>query len=56
MKEKLQEITKIAELIYEMTNGYYTISEGKRKNIQYLVGELQENLDDIANELRNCPF
>ena len=56
MKEKLQEITRIAELIYEMTNGYYIICEEKRRNIQFLVDELQEHLDDIANDLQNCPF
>lgn len=51
MKEQIEQLNHLAEVLYNETKGFDTVSKGKAKLYQNIVDELQEHLDSIMNEL-----
>lgn len=51
MKEQIEHLNHLSEILYEETKGRCTISRKKAKDIQSIIDEMQEKLDKIANEL-----
>lgn len=51
MKENVEQINHLAEIIYNETKGIYVLSRGKAELIQDIVDEMQDMIDRIKNEL-----
>lgn len=51
MKEHIEQLNHLAEVLYSMTRGKYTISRDTTKTWQSVLDEMQEELDKVANEL-----
>jgi hypothetical protein len=51
MKEHLEQINHLAEVLYNESKDRYTIARIQAKNYQDIIDELQEHLDSIVNEL-----
>lgn len=51
MKEHLEQLTHLAEVFYSETKGKYTVSLDMAKLLQSILDEMQEQLDEVANEL-----
>lgn len=51
MKEHLEQINHLAEVLYTESKDRYTIARIQAKNYQDIIDELQEHLDSIVNEL-----
>lgn len=51
MREKIQQLNHLAEVLYNESRNLDTVSKGKAKLYQDIVDEMQEQLDSIMNEL-----
>ena len=51
MREELQQINHLAEVLYNESKDLYTVSKGKAQIYQDIIDEIQENIDNIMNEL-----
>lgn len=51
MKEYIEQINHLAEVLYNESRNLYTVSKGKAELYQNIIDEMQENIDSIINEL-----
>lgn len=51
MKENMQQLNHLAEVLYNESRDLYTVSRGKAQIYQSIIDEMQEQLDSIVNEL-----
>lgn len=51
MREELQQLNHLAEVLYNESRNLYTVSKGKAQLYQDIIDEIQENIDNIINEL-----
>lgn len=51
MREELQQLNHLAEVLYNESRDLYTVSKGKAQIYQDIIDEMQENIDNIMNEL-----
>ena len=51
MKEHIEQIHHLSEVLYNETKGFDTVSKGKAKLYQDIIDEMQERIDDIMNEI-----
>ena len=51
MKEHVEQINHLAEVLYSESKGLYAVSKGQAKLYQDILDEMQEHLDKIVNEL-----
>ena len=51
MREELQQLNHLAEVLYNESRDLYTVSKGKAQLYQDIIDEMQENIDNIMNEL-----
>lgn len=51
MKELIEQLNHLAEVLYFETKGKYTVSRETAKTLQSILDDLQEELDKVANEL-----
>lgn len=51
MKEHIQQLNHLAEVLYNETRNYDTVSKGRAQLYQDIIDEMQEQLDSIMNEL-----
>lgn len=51
MKEQLEAVNHLAEVIYSETRNRYTLSRTQAQTLQAIVDEMQDALDSIMNEL-----
>lgn len=51
MKENIQQLNHLAEVLYNESRNLYTVSKGKAKLYQDIIDEMQEHIDSIMNEL-----
>lgn len=51
MKEQLEAINHLAEVIYSETRNRYTLSRTQAQTLQAIVDEMQDALDSVVNEL-----
>lgn len=51
MKENIEQLNHLAEVLYNESRNLYTVSKGKAELYQDIVDEMQEQLDSIMNEL-----
>lgn len=51
MKEHIKQLNHLAEVLYNESKGYDTVSKGKAQLYQDIVDEMQERIDDIMNEI-----
>ena len=51
MKEHIQQLNHLAEVLYNETRNHDTISKGRAQLYQDIIDEMQEQLDSIMNEL-----
>lgn len=54
MREKIQQLNHLAEVLYNESRDLYTVSKGKAQLYQSIVDEMQEHIDSIMNELRRA--
>lgn len=51
MKEHIEQLNHLAEVLYSETKGKYIVSREAAKTLQLILDEMQEELDKVANEL-----
>ena len=51
MKENMQQLNHLAEVLYNESRDLYTVSRGKAQIYQSIIDEMQEELDKIVNEI-----
>lgn len=51
MREELQQLNHLSEVLYNESKDLYTVSKGKAKIYQDIIDEMQEHIDNIINEL-----
>lgn len=51
MKEHVEQITHLAEVLYSESKDLDTIGKSKAELYQSIIDEMQEHLDKIVNEL-----
>ena len=51
MKEYIEQLNHLAEVLYNESRNLYTVSKGKAELYQNIIDEMQENIDSIMNEL-----
>lgn len=51
MKEKIQQLNHLAEVLYNESRNLDTVSKGKAQLYQSIIDEMQEQVDSIMNEL-----
>lgn len=51
MREKIQQLNHLAEVLYNESRNLDTISKGRAQLYQDIINEMQEHLDSIMNEL-----
>ena len=51
MREELQQLNHLAEVLYNESKDLYTVSKGKAQIYQDIIDEMQEHIDNIMNEL-----
>ena len=51
MKEYIEQLNHLAEVLYNESRNLYTVSKGKAELYQNIIDEMQENIDSIINEL-----
>lgn len=51
MKEYIEQINHLAEVLYNESRDLYTVSKGKAQLYQDIIDEMQEQVDSIMNEL-----
>lgn len=51
MKEQIEQLNHLSEVLYNETKGFDTVSKGKAKLYQDIIDEMQEHIDSIMHEL-----
>lgn len=51
MKEYIEQLNHLAEVLYNESRNLYTVSKGKAELYQDIIDEMQEHIDNIMNEL-----
>lgn len=51
MREHIQQLNHLAEVLYNETRNHDTISKGRAQLYQDIIDDMQEQLDSIMNEL-----
>lgn len=51
MREELQQLNHLAEVLYNESRDLYTVSKGKTQLYQDIIDEMQEHIDNIIDEL-----
>ena len=51
VKERLEQLNHLAEVLYNESRNLYTVSKGKAQIYQSIIDEMQEQLDKIMNEI-----
>ncbi len=51
MKEHIEQLNHLAEVLYNETRGKYTVSRETAKTLQLILDDMQEELDKVSNEL-----
>ena len=51
MRERIQQLNHLAEVLYNSTRNFDEISRGRASLYQDILDEMQEELDKIMNEL-----
>ncbi len=51
MREKIQQLNHLAEVLYNESRNLDTVSKGKAQLYQSIIDEMQEQVDSIMNEL-----
>lgn len=51
MREELQQLNHLSEVLYNESKDLYTVSKGKAQLYQDIIDEMQEHIDNIINEL-----
>lgn len=51
MKEYIEQLNHLAEVLYNESRNLYTVSKGKAELYQDIIDEMQEHIDSIMNEL-----
>lgn len=51
MREKIQQLNHLAEVLYNESRNLDTVSKGKAELYQDIIDEMQEQVDSIMNEL-----
>lgn len=51
MREQIQQLNHLAEVLYSESRNLDTVSKGKAQLYQDIIDEMQERLDSIMNEL-----
>lgn len=51
MKEYIEQLNHLAEVLYNESRDRDTVSKGKAKLYQDIIDEMQEHIDSIINEL-----
>lgn len=51
MKEYIEQLNHLAEVLYNESRNLYTVSKGKAELYQDIIDEMQEHIDNIKNEL-----
>jgi len=51
MREELQQLNHLSEVLYNESKDLDTVSKGKAQLYQSIINEMQENIDNIMNEL-----
>lgn len=51
MKEELQQLNHLSEVLYNESRNLYTVSKGKAQLYQDIIDEMQEQIDIIMNEI-----
>ena len=51
MRENIQQLNHLAEVLYNESRNLDTISKGKAQLYQDIIDEIQENIDSIMNEI-----
>lgn len=51
MKENIEQLNHLAEVLYNESRNLDTVSKGKAQLYQSIIDEMQEQLDSIMNEL-----
>lgn len=51
MKEYIEQLNHLAEVLYNESRNLYTVSKGKAELYQDIIDEMQEHIDNIMDEL-----
>lgn len=51
MKEYIEHLNHLAEVLYCETKGKYVVSLESAKTLQLILDDMQEDLDKVSNEL-----
>ena len=51
MKEYIEQLNHLAEVLYNESRNLDTVSKGKAQLYQSIINEMQEQVDNIMNEL-----
>lgn len=51
MKEYLNQVNHLADVLYTETKGLYTITRSKANLLQDIIDDMQDMIDRIVNEL-----
>lgn len=51
MKEYIEQLNHLAEVLYNESRNLDTVSKGKAELYQDIIDEMQEHIDNIMNEL-----
>jgi len=51
VKERLEQLNHLAEVLYNESRNLYTVSKGKAQIYQIIIDDMQEQLDEIMNEI-----
>lgn len=51
MREELQQLNHLSEVLYNESRDLYAVSKGKAQLYQDIIDEMQEHIDNIINEL-----
>ena len=54
MKEYIEQLNHLAEVLYNESRNLYTVSKGKAELYQDIIDEMQEHIDNIMNELKRA--
>ena len=54
MREHIEAITHLAEVLYNETKGRYTINGTSAKTLQLIIDDIQEHMDSISNEIQKA--
>ena len=51
MKENMEMLNHLAEVLYNESRNLYTVSKGKAQIYQSIIDDMQEQLDQTMNEI-----